>query len=148
MFAPRKMKAALKRVAEEEDRSKNLVIYGVNEKKEEELEKKVLEVLEHVNEKPRIVSCCRMGKDVADGGPAIRPIKLSLSGTDLVRQILSRARQLREVAGYETVYICPDRTVEQRTAFKKLVELVKQKRLAEPNRVHIIRNNKIVSSDK
>ena len=147
-LAPTKVKAALKRATEEEDRSANLVIYGLPEKQNEVLEKRVLEVLEHIDEKPRIVSCCRMGRTVSDGGPAIKPIKFTLSGSDHVRQVLSKARGLREVEGYESVYISPDRSAEQRAAFKKLVSAVKQKRLLEPGRVHVIRNNKIVSSEK
>jgi hypothetical protein len=62
--------------------------------------------------------------------------------------VLSKARNLREVEGYDSVYISPDRPAEQRAAFRKLVLEVKQKRHMEPERVHIIRNNKIVSSEK
>ena len=113
-----------------------------------QLEKEVCDVLVHLGEKPRIVDCCRMGKDSPDGGPAVKPVKFTLAGTDHVRQILSKTRRLREVEGYTAVYICPDRSVERRAAFKKLVEVVKQKRIDEPNKVHIIKNNKIVSSVK
>jgi len=147
-LAPKKMKAALKRASEEEDRSQNLVIYGLPEKSEEILEKRVLEVLENIDEKPRIVSCCRMGRTVSNGGPAVKPIKFTLSGSDHVRRVLSKARKLREVEGYDSVYISPDRSAEQRAAFRKLVLEVKQKRELEPQRVHVIRNNKIVSSEK
>ena len=147
-LAPKKMKAALKRASEEEDRSQNLVIYGLPEKSEEILEKRVLEVLENVDEKPRIVSCCRMGRTVSNGGPAVKPIKFTLSGSDHVRRVLSKARKLREVEGYDSVYISPDRSAEQRAALRKLVLEVKQKRELEPQRVHVIRNNKIVSSEK
>ena len=147
-LAPKKMKAALKRASEEEDRSQNLVIYGLPEKSEEILEKRVLEVLENIDEKPRIVSCCRMGRTVSNGGPAVKPIKFTLSGSDHVRRVLSKARKLREVEGYESVYISPDRSAEQRAAFRKLVLEVKQKRELESQRVHVIRNNKIVSSEK
>lgn len=147
-LAPKKMKAALKRASEEEDRSQNLVIYGLPEKSEEILEKRVLEVLENIDEKPRIVSCCRMGRTVSNGGPAVKPIKFTLSGSDHVRRVLSKARKLREVEGYDSVYISSDRSAEQRAAFRKLVLEVKQKRELEPQRVHVIRNNKIVSSEK
>ena len=43
------------------------------------------------------------------------------------------------------MYIAPDQSVEERKAYKKLVEEVKLKRTAEPDKVHLIRNNKIVS---
>ncbi len=61
------MKAALKSVAEEEDRSRNLVIYGLKEQDEENLEEKGFQVLEHLNEQPRIVIYSRMGRKLADG---------------------------------------------------------------------------------
>ena len=38
--------------------------------------------------------------------------------------------------------------MEDRRAFKKLWEELKEKRKAEPNGVHFIRNNKLVSSEK
>ena len=44
------MKAALKRGTEEEDRSANLVIYGLPKKQNEVLENRVLKVLEHIDE--------------------------------------------------------------------------------------------------
>ena len=100
-LAPKKMKAALKRASEEEDCSQNLVIYGLPEKNDEILDKRGLEVLENIDEEPRIFSCCRMGKNVSDGGPAIKPIKCTLSGSDHVRRVLSKASKLREVEGYD-----------------------------------------------
>ena len=39
-------------------------------------------------------------------------------------------------------------SAELRAAFKKLVEAHKEKRLLEPERVPIIKKNKIVSSEK
>ena len=138
----------MKKVEVEEDRSKNLVVYGMVEEKDENLEDKVLGVLEQLGEKPPILSCCRMGKETADGGPAIKPVKFTVAGTDLVRQILSKTKRLKEINGYSSVYICSDRSVEHRRAWKKLVDEVKQMRIAEPNRDHTIKNFKIVSSEK
>ena len=142
------MKAALQSVADEEDRSRNLIIYGLKEQHDENLEEKVLEVLEHLDEKPKIVSCCRMGKNVADGGPAVKPVKFTLAGRDHVRQILAKTRRLKEVEGYSAVYICPDRTAANRLAYRTLVEELKKRQSDDQTRVYIIKNNKIVSSEK
>ena len=104
-LAPRRVQAALKTAAAEEDRSKSLIIYGIEEKKEEKLEETVLDILAHLDEKPRIVSCCRVGKDNVEGEVVTRkPIRVNLSGTDHVRQILLKKRKLRSVEGYTTVY--------------------------------------------
>ncbi len=147
-LAPNRMKAALKSVAEEEDRSRNMIIYGLKEQKGENLEERVLEVLEHLDEKPRLVSFCRMGKAVADGGPTVKPIKFTLAGRDHVRQILAKSRKLKEVEGYSAVYVCPDRTAENRMAYRKLVEELKIKQSNDQTKTYIIKNNKIVSSEK
>ena len=48
----------------------------------------------------------------------------------------------------ECIIICPDRSLEERRAYKKLVEEVKQKRTTEPDKVHVIKNNKIVSLER
>ena len=46
------------------------------------------------------------------------------------------------------MYICPYRSLEERRVYKKLVEEVKQKLTAESDKVHIIKNNNIVSSER
>jgi hypothetical protein len=45
------------------------------------------------------------------------------------------------------MYVCPDRIVEERRAHEKLLDLLKEKRTAEPDRTHFIRNNKVLSLD-
>ena len=134
---------------EEKDRSRNLILYGLEEKKDEQLEKVVLEVLSELDEKPRIVSCSRLGQDQGEENQqkTCKPVRVSLSGTDHVRQILRKTTKLRAVEGYTKVYICPDRTPEQRASHKKLVEELKKKRTSEPGKKYFIRNNKIILSD-
>ena len=44
--------------------------------------------------------------------------------------------------------VCPDRCLEERKAYKKLVEEVKNKRDTETDKVHYILRNKIVSYSK
>ena len=138
----------MKSATVEEDRGKNIVIYGVQEEENEDLHAKVLEVLHHVEEKPRIVSCCRLGREKVDGGPDVKPIKLTLAGTDHVRQILRKTGRLKEVQGYSSVYVCPDRSEANRKAYQKLVKELKEKRTTETEKRHVIRNFKVVSLEK
>ena len=145
-LAPRKIEAAVRKVSDKDDRSKNVIIYGVEEKDNEVLKEKIETVLEDVGERPLMRDCCRVGiKKTAAKTP--RPIKFSLSNSDHVNQVLRSARQLHSKEGYRSVYICPDRTVEERRAHKKLLDLLKEKRTAEPDRTHFIRNNKVLSFD-
>ena len=58
---------------------------------------------------------------------------------------VEKARLLRTKEGYRAVYICPDRTLEERIAYKKLLDELKTKREAEPDKFFSIRNNKVVS---
>ena len=72
-------------------------------------------------------------------------MKFSLGSQSHVAQVLKNAKKLRNVDGYGSVYICPDRSPDERKAYKKLVEEVKKKRDTESDKVHIIRHNKVVS---
>ena len=142
-FAPKKIQAAVQKVVDKEERSKNIIIYGLSETQNEQLQSKVEAVLVEIDEKPLIKDCCRIG-DTKD--KAIRPVKFSLSCSDHVMQILRNVKKLRTKEGFKSVYICPDRSVAERKAYKKLYDELKQKRLSESDKVHAIKNNKIVST--
>ena len=141
-LAQKKIEAAVKKVSDKGDRSRNVVIYGVKEEHAENLNQRVDDILSEIDEKPRIKDCCRIGIVKPD---TCRPIKFTLSNHDHVRQILQKCKVLRTKVGFNTVYLCPDRGVEERKAFKKLLDELKQKRISEPDFVHTLRNNKISS---
>ena len=143
-LAPKKIEAAVRKVSDKEDRSRNVIIYGVEDEENEKLKQKVETILEEIGEKPVLKDFGRVGVKRSDVKTP-RPIKFTLSNSDHGNQVLRSARQLHSKEGYRSVYICPDRTVEERRAHKKLMELLKEKRKAEPNRTHIIRNNRVVS---
>ena len=145
-LAPKKIEAAVRKVSDKDDRSKNVIIYGVQEEENEKLKQKVETILVEIGEKPVLKDFGRVGVKRSDV-KSPRPIKFTLSNSDHVNQVLRSARQLHSKEGYRSVYICPDRTVEERRAHKKLMELLKEKRAAEPNRTHFIRNNRVVSSE-
>ncbi len=106
---------------------------------DEILESKVSEVLNHLNEKPKLLNCCRIGKRAV---VSVRPVKFTLSSSDQVWQILQKTKMLKEVEGCSSTYICPDRSVEDRLAYKKLTEELKLKRTNnnDPNRLYAIKN--------
>ena len=144
-LAPKKIRAAVKTVSDKEDRSRNVIIYGQEESNEENLEDEIVKVLDTIGEKPIISDCCRVGIRKPNGK---RPIKFTLRSSDMVNQILRKAKLLRTKEGYRNIYISPDRTVDERRAFKKLLEELQLKRKADTGKVHFIKNNKIVSTDK
>ena len=144
-LSQKKISAAVKSETNREDRSRNVIIYGCQEVEGEVLSEKVSEVLEEISEKPSLTDCCRIGikKD-----SAVRPVKFSVRSSDVANQILRKAKLLRTKEGFKSVYICPDRTVSERRAYKKLVEELKLKRQSEPDKFYSIRNNKIVSNSE
>ena len=63
--------------------------------------------------------------------------------------MLREAQLLRGKEGYKIVYICPDRTVDERRAYKKLVAELKVKKIEEPDiKFFIMKNIKVVSVSK
>ena len=104
-LSAQKISEVVEKVVDKDDRSKNLVVYGVVEAENENLDDILAETLQHITEKLRIKDCCRIGKQ-KDG--VIRPIKVSLYSTDIVSQILNKSKLLKSVEGYRSVYLCPD----------------------------------------
>ena len=78
----------------------------------------------------------------------IRPVKISLNSSEHVNQILRNTKLWHTKAGYSGIYICPDKSVEQRKADKRLWEQLKAKRKQEPGKDHRIQNGGIVSSER
>ena len=142
-LSPKNIAAAVQKVAREDDRSKEILVFGVAEEKGECATAKVAKILEHLEEKPKFQQCRRIGQQREN---AVRPIKFNVRSTDIVYQILSKAKRLREVEGYKTVYLSPNRTPEERVARQKLVAELKQKRTGDPNSRYFIRKGEIVQA--
>ena len=144
-FSSKKLEAVIKKVSVTEEMSKNAIVYGLVETEHEALLKKVEDVLKEIGEKPKLTSCSRVG---VKRDNAIRPVKITLTSINHVNQILRNAKLLHTKTGYTGIYICPDRTAEQRKADKRLWEQLKAKRNLEPEKDHRILNGRIVSSER
>ena len=59
-------------------------------------------------------------------------------------QILKKAKQLRDIEGYKTIHISPNRTREERIVRQKLVSELKEKRRGDQNSRYFIRKGEIV----
>ena len=55
------LQSVVKHVVEEEDRSRNVVMFGLTEENESELVEAVSEVFLNIGQKPKIVKACRIG---------------------------------------------------------------------------------------
>ena len=143
--SPEKLKSVVKSVAEEEDRKSNLIVFGLTEDTNEDLADVVSEVLETVDVKPKVIECSRMGGRKEEH---CRPVKVKLSSQDSVNAVLRNSRKLKGVGKFEAVFLAPDRSIEERTIHRKLVEELKSKIQTEPSKYHYIRDQKIFSVDK
>ena len=139
VFSGKKIAEAVKSAVQAEDRSRNVIIFGVEEQSNEIVEEKVAEIFSHLDEKPLVVQSSRMGLVPKAGRK--RPIKVVLRGSDHVKQILRKSKNLKDIAACKTVFVCPDRSVEERQEIKKKVEERKRQRIeatAEITRVFIM----------
>ena len=144
-LSPKNIVSAVKEVKAEDDRSKNLVVSCVKEDDEETVETMVSKLLEQLDEKPRIMDSKRIGQRAADSS---RPIKFRVNSSETVFQILKKAKRLKDIDGYKTIYIAPDRTIHERISRKKLVSELREKRQSDPNSHYLIRKGEIVKQGK
>ena len=139
------IKDAVRHAIVEEDRTKNVFIYGLDEEDGEQICDTVSSLFEEIGERPR-VDACRIGKSGSVAVP--RPVKVVLTSSTVARQILVKAKGLRRVERFKKVYVCPDRSAEERQARKALVLDLKQRIASDPNRRHYIKGDQIFSEDK
>ena len=148
---PKKLKEAVKSAVIEEDRSRNVMIFGIEEEVPEEEEayddeQMIAKVFDQIEIKPRIEEYYRVGEAKPD---TMRPIKVRLSRSDSVMQVLVNAKKLKNVSGLlRAIFLSPDRSKEERVAHKRLVDEMKKKKGEQPNKHFFIRNDKICSADK
>ena len=145
VISPEALTTVVKTIVAEEDRSRNFLIFGLPEEKEEEqLEAQVSEVLETIGMKPK-VEAQRIGRRKTAG--STRPVKVIATNSLVVDQILSNARNLRNSVKFRTVFLSQDRSVEQRKVRKDLVQDMKKRALAEPSKKFYIKDGKIQCAD-
>ena len=145
VICPEILKRAVQTAVQEEDRSKNVMIFGLPELANQELNSTVGEMFEAIGEKPR-VEACRVGKHRSEKGA--RPVKATFSSSTVVENILAKVKRLKNTDRYKTVFVCPDRTLEMRIKQRELVKELKRKVADETGKRHFIKSGKIISVDK
>ena len=139
-----RIKEAVKSAVIEEDKSRNLLIFGKPEVNiNEDVATTVSEILLAIGEKPHLVECRRIGARGAEGQDKQRPIKVKLSSSDAVLSVLRNRSALKNSTANKSTFLGPDRTPEERLAHKKLVECMRRKMDNEPESYHYIRGGVI-----
>ena len=72
-----------------------------------------------------------------------RPVKVTLDNPVVVSELLKKSRDLKNSAYHSSVYLKPDRTVEQRRKHHELVNELKQCIKDSPDKRHFIRNGEV-----
>lgn len=139
------LKSVVKEVIEEEDRSRNIMVFGLVEEENEQLGDEMLELFQGVGERPSIVEVSRVGMRKSE---RVRPVKVTVRSSVIVSQIISKSRKLKNSVKYKSVYISADRSSEQRMKHRLLVEQLKKKIADEPEKRHFIREDNVCSVDK
>ena len=76
------------------------------------------------------------------------PVKVTTPSATIVDQILYKAKRLKQTIKFKTVFLSPDRSLEQRETHRQLVLDLKKKALEEPSKKHDMKNGTIVSVEK
>lgn len=129
-------------VAEAMERSKRrdkIIIKGITEEGSPSEEKDKLDEILKVLIPEREVEYTNMGRIGIKRGSIVRPIRLLVSDDGHRRMMLTRGSRLRDKAGLERVYVCPDLTASQQEDDRKLRKEVREIRQEGLFRVRIVK---------
>ena len=138
------IKSVAKQIALEEELGRNIIVFGLCEEENEDICSKVSDVLESLGEKPR-VEACRIGKKSPS---ATRPVKVSLSSSSIVQQILKNSSKLSGTEKFKRVFLAPDRTAEEKAHRKELVLELKRRAEVDKDKKLFIRGGKICTLER
>ena len=120
------------------------MVFGLPEEENENLKCKVGEVFTQLGVKP-VTESCRVGKTGNMQRP--RPVKVILQCSSTARNILFQARKLRSSSRFKSVFVRPDRTLEERASHKLLIEELKRRREADPGKKHYIKGGSVLTEE-
>ena len=136
------IKTAVKEIVE--DRSRNIMIFGLKETDKENIDYKVSEVFQELDEKP-VFRAERIGRKANENTD--RPIKVSMESSVTVSNLLRKSKGLKS-SPLSQVYLKPDRTLEQRLKHREIVQELKKCIQNSPEKHHFIKNGEICHQEK
>ena len=140
-FAPENIEKMMKKIVEDDDRSKKLMIFGLEESDDKPLHDSVVNLLATLDEKPKLETVHRIG--VSKPGYR-RPVKIVLRSSEIVLQVLLRSTRLKNDEKFSSVYLAPDRCLKERIKHRNLVLELKEKRMGDNSKRFVIRNGHII----
>ena len=86
----------------------------------------------------------RLGKR---GDERVRPVRVVPRNREIARTILGKSATLKDSDQYQSVFVGPDRSVEERTERRELVTQMRERREKDPDKVWRIRRGSIVERE-
>ena len=129
----------------DEDRSKNLIFFGLEETNNPENSRiEIEEVINELNLKPRLMNAYRFGKSQEDRP---RPIRVNFESIGDVHEVLKCSKNLKSSSDYNHVFVSVDRSPDQQKQHKELVKKLKDKITEQPRKRWYIKNGQILCDD-
>lgn len=126
------------------DRSKNVIVFGLQELADENIMQQTENILASINLKPKISSAKRFGRK-QDDKP--RPVRVTFQTTETVHGVLKFSKSLKSIHDYRNVYISIDRSEEQQARHSQLVKELKKNITESPNKHWYIKNDMVNCSE-
>ena len=137
------LKKVVQEAVTDDDRSRNVVVFGLTEESSEDLDSKILSLFSDLEEKPSF-EAVRIGEQSERN----RPVKVCLRNSETVHKILQKAKNLRKSATHRTVYVQPDRSPEERAKHRELVAEMRRRASEDPDSYYYILSGDILHRDK
>ena len=144
VLSEQKLKKVVQEAVTDDDRSRNVVVFGLTEELPEDLDNKISSLFSDIEEKPSF-EAVRIGEQSEDTN---RPVKVCLRNSETVHKILQKAKNLRKSATYRTVYVQPDRSPEERAKHRTLVAEMRRRASEDPDNYYYIFSGEIFHRDK
>ena len=131
-------------IVNQRDRSRNIIVFGLDEKEEEDTSEEVYKILASMDLsfKPKVIQATRFGtKKVGQN----RPIRVIFRDRSIIAlMVLKSSNKLSSTDSYGSVFCARDLTYEERKERKSLVQKLRIKIDNKPERYWSIQNGNVV----
>ena len=101
VMSPQTLKNLVKQVVKEKERSRNLIVFGLEENEKEIISEKIGDLLETMGERPK-TGAYRLGKFSSEK-TSPRPVKVTMTSAGNVHYFLEKAKQPKKSSKYSSV---------------------------------------------
>ena len=136
---------AVRDFTEGEERSRNLLVFGLQEEDGEVVGERVSELFWTLGEKPRPEEVLRLDKKSTGQH---RPVMVKLRNSAAAARVLKKSQDLRNSEKFRTVFISPDRTIAQRAEHRRLVSLMERQAEEDKSRRFFISDGEVQSVER